>query len=340
MKEERINVNFETDVFKARRIGKEMAYSLGFDEIGVGEIETAISELATNLIKHRAKNGKIILIPLIESPYLKTPYLNTGTGKGRIGIEVRSEDEGPGIKNIALAMKEGGSTAGTLGIGLSGVKRLMDEFLIESEIDKGTTAVARKWLLKDTSPGLEFSIFSRPRIGEDVSGDAYFIKRFSSYVIFGVIDVLGHGSEAHDIALKVLTILEDNNTEPLNKIIDVCHKGLKHTRGAAMALCRVDFKEKKLEHVAIGNVETRIYGTLDPIRPFFFNGTLGMVMENYRVIEYPYTEGMTIAMFSDGISGRFDLSQQMLLKTPQEIAKFIFDNYARDTDDATVLVGK
>jgi len=325
MKEERIIVTLEIDVFKARRIGRQMALNLGFDDIGVSEIETAISELATNLVKHRVKNGEIILIPFND--------------EGRIGIEVRSEDKGHGIKDIAMAMKEGGSTEG-LGIGLSGVKRLMDEFSIESEIDKGTTVVARKWLLKDASVGLKFSVFSRPKIGEDVSGDAYFIKRFSSYVICGVVDVLGHGSEAHDIALKVLTILEDNNTEPLNKIIDVCHKGLKHTRGAAMALCRVDFKEKKLEHVAIGNVETRIYGTLDPIRPFFFNGTLGMVMENYRVIEYPYTKGTTIVMFSDGISGRFDLSQQMLLKTPQEIAKFIFDNYARDTDDATVLVGK
>ena len=326
MKEERISVTFEADVFKARRVGREMAHSLGFDEIGAGEIETAISELATNLVKHRAKNGEIILIPLND--------------EGGVGIEVRSEDEGPGIKNIEMAMKEGGSTAGTLGIGLSGVKRFMDEFSIESEIDKGTKVVARKWLQKDASKGLEFSIVSRPRLGEDVSGDAYLIKRFSSSLIFGVIDVLGHGREAHDVALKILKILEDNYSEPLNKIIDVCHKELKHTRGAAMALCRVDFKEKRLEHVGIGNVETRIYGTTKPIRPFFFNGTLGMAMENYRVIEYPYTEGMTIIMFSDGISGRFDISQQMLSKTPQEIAKFIFDNYARNTDDATVLVGR
>ena len=325
MKEERIIVTLEIDVFKARRIGRQMALNLGFDDIGVSEIETAISELATNLVKHRVKNGEIILIPFND--------------EGRIGIEVRSEDKGHGIKDIAMAMKEGGSTEG-LGIGLSGVKRLMDEFSIESEIDKGTTVVARKWLLKDASVGLKFSVFSRPKIGEDVSGDAYFIKRFSSYVTFGILDVLGHGREAYDIALNVLKILEDNYTEPLNKIIDVCHKGLRHTRGAAVALCRVDFKKKRFEHIGIGNVETRIYGTPEPIRPFFFNGTLGMAMENYRVIEYPYTEGMTIVMFSDGISGRFDLSQQMLSKTPQEIAKFIFDNFARNTDDATVLVGR
>ncbi len=326
MKEERIIVALDIDVLKTRRIGREMAHSLGFDEIGISEIETALSELATNLVKHRVKNGKIIMIPLKH--------------EGRIGIEVRSEDEGCGIKDIAMAMKEGGSTAGTLGIGLSGVKRLMDEFSIESEIGKGTTVIARKWLLKDASLMMNFSAFSKPKLGEIVSGDAYFIKRFSCYVIFSVIDVLGHGREAYDVALNVLKMLEDNYAEPLIKIIDICHKGLKYTRGAAMAMCRVDFKEKKLEHVGIGNVETRIYGTPQPIRPFFFNGTLGMVMEKYRVIEYPYTEGMTIIMFSDGISGRFDLSQQMLSKTPQEMAKFIFDNHARGTDDATVLVGK
>ncbi|SNQ62044.1 putative anti-sigma regulatory factor, serine/threonine protein kinase [Candidatus Methanoperedens nitroreducens] len=326
MKEERIIVTFETDVLRARRAGREMAHSLGFDEIGAGEIETAISELATNLIKHAAKYGEIILIPLND--------------EGRTGIEVRSEDKGRGIKNIEMAMKEGGSTAGTLGIGLSGVKRLMDEFSIESQAGKGTTVVARKWLLKDASQGMKFSVFARPRIGEDVSGDAYFIKRFSSYVIFSVIDVLGHGRDAHDVALSVLKILEDNYTEPLAKIIDICHTGLRHTRGAAMALCRVNFKLKKFEHVGIGNVETRVFGATEPVEPFFFNGTLGMAMENYRVIEYPYIEGMAIVLFSDGISRRFDLSQQMLTKTPQEIAKFIFDNYARDTDDATVLVAK
>lgn len=244
MKEERIIVTFETDVLRARRAGREMAHSLGFDEIGAGEIETAISELATNLIKHAAKYGEIILIPLND--------------EGRTGIEVRSEDKGRGIKNIEMAMKEGGSTAGTLGIGLSGVKRLMDEFSIESQAGKGTTVVARKWLLKDASQGMKFSVFARPRIGEDVSGDAYFIKRFSSYVIFSVIDVLGHGRDAHDVALSVLKILEDNYTEPLAKIIDICHTGLRHTRGAAMALCRVNFKLKKFEHVGIGNVETRV----------------------------------------------------------------------------------
>jgi negative regulator of sigma-B (phosphoserine phosphatase) len=187
---------------------------------------------------------------------------------------------------------------------------------------------------------MHFFVISKPRAREDFSGDAYFIKRFPSYVLFSVIDVLGHGKNAHGTAQKVLLILEDTYTESLMKIIEACHDGLRQTRGAAIALSRVDFKECRFQHVCIGNVETRVYGTPEPVRPFCFNGTLGMAIEPYRVIEYPYTVGMTLVMFSDGISGKFDLSPQMLMKTPQEIAMFIFDHYKRETDDATVLVGR
>jgi serine/threonine-protein kinase RsbT len=137
LKEKQIMVTLETDVFKARRLGRDMAYTLGFDEISVNEIEICVSELATNLVRHRTKNGMIILTPLNVC--------------GRIGIEVRSEDEGPGIKDVRWAMKEGESTAGGLGIGLPAVKRLMNEFSLESEVERGTTVVARKWTSKEAS---------------------------------------------------------------------------------------------------------------------------------------------------------------------------------------------
>ncbi len=326
MEEQRILVISEVDVLKARRIGREMAKSFGFDEIGMTEIEVAISELATNLIKHRTINGEIIIKPLFE--------------EDRVGMELRSEDQGPGIKDLDLAMKGEISTAGTFGIGLSGVKRMMDEFSIESKVGHGTIVVAKKWLRQEAIKRMAFSVYSRPMFGEEVSGDAYFIKQTPSFSIFGLIDVLGHGREAHELSLTILRILQKNYKESLLKIIDISHWELKHSRGAAMALCRINFGKNVLEHISIGNVETRVYGTPTPIRPFCFNGTLGMAMENHRVIEYPFNKGATIVMFSDGISGRFDLSAQILSKTPQEIAAYIFDNFARGNDDATVLVGR
>lgn len=290
--EERIIILFESDILKARRIGRVLASEIGFAEVGLGEIEIVISELATNLVKHRATNGQIIFKVLSD-------------GRRR-GLEIRSEDQGPGIKDIDLALKNGFSTGGSLGIGLSGVKRLMDEFSIESEVGKGTIVTVRKWLKKDFMAKMSFSVLGRPYPGEEVSGDAHFIKQDPFFVLFGVIDALGHGREAYETSLLTLEILEDNYREDLIRIIERCHYGLRHTRGVAMALCRVNFLKKRLEHIGIGNMETRIYGTPEPIRPFCFNGTLGMRMEAYRVIEYPYIEGSTFVMFSDGISGRFE----------------------------------
>lgn len=326
MKEESIIVLSDTDVLKARRVGREMVTALGYNEIAGGAIEIAISELATNLVKHRTINGRIIMKPVDD--------------EGKVGLEITAVDEGPGIQELASAMRGGESTAGTLGIGLSAVKRLMDVFSIESRPDKGTTVVARKWLSDAAVPKMKFSVLSRPKPGEDVSGDAYFIKHGPGYALFSVIDALGHGVGAHETVNVALKILEENYMEPLITIIERCHKGLRHTRGAAIAVCRLDFTQRFLEHIGIGNVETRIYGGPEPSRPFCFNGTLGMAMERWRVIQYPYTEGSAIVMYSDGISGRFDLSPQECAKTPQDIASLIFDEYIRDYDDATVLVGR
>lgn len=326
MKEERLFVSQQTDVLSARRLARETAMSLGFDHIAVTETEIAVSELATNLVKHKTIKGEII-IRVLEN-------------EDRLGLEIRSEDQGPGIKDLASAMREGESTAGTLGIGLLGVKRLMDEFSITSQISTGTVVVARKWLYTKSFSKMQFSVLSRPKPGENSSGDAYFIKNTPSWAIWAVIDVLGHGEAAHEIALKIIKMLEDNYTQPLESIINICHQGLRHTRGAAMALGRLDLKRRLLEHISIGNVETRILGSAEAIRPICFNGTLGMAMERHKVIEYPFPEGATVIMFSDGIIGRFDLSAVWSAKTPQEIASFIFEHYFRGSDDATVLVGR
>lgn len=326
MKEERIIVLYETDVINARRIARKMLSELGFTNMKDSEIEIVISELGGNLLKHSTSNGELILKPIMED--------------GRIGIEVKVQDQGPGIKDLKRAMKGGESTRGSLGIGLSGVKRLMDDFSIESRAGKGTTVTARKWIRKYQSKKMKFSVMTKPKHGEDVSGDAYFMKETESYVIFGLIDVLGHGVDAHKVALRAAELLEINYMEPVMEIIKICHKELRTTRGLAMALCKVMFTEKKIEHISVGNIETRIFGIPDTGRPFCFNGTVGVIMENIMISEYPYSEGCTILMFTDGISGKFQISQELLGGSLQDIASYVFENFSRDYDDATVLVGR
>ena len=121
----------DVDIVEARQKGRELAASLGFSGGDLAVIATAISELARNIIEY-ADKGEIVL---------------SATQQGaRHGIVVVARDEGPGIPNIEQAMQDGFSTGKSLGLGLTGAKRLMDEFEIASELGKGTTITMKKWV--------------------------------------------------------------------------------------------------------------------------------------------------------------------------------------------------
>ena len=324
---EYIRVAESGDVYRARRVVKNMAAGAGFDAGGIAELETVATELATNLVKHAEHGGELVIQLL--------------TGGDSMGIEVCSVDDGPGIANMQEALAGGHSTSGTLGIGLSGVKRLMDDFTLHSGPGAGTEVIARKWLDRQEQAIMKFSVLARPFPGEPVSGDGYFIKRLRDYEIFGVIDALGHGAGAHEVTCKCLEILETHCQEDLSAIVEICHRGLRHTRGAAMAMARVDRTRTRLEHVSVGNVETRVYNTSQPVRPYCFNGTLGMTIESgTRPAVYPLGRGALIVMCSDGIMSRFNVEPHLFGETVQCIAESIFSGYMRGTDDATVMVGK
>lgn len=128
--EAEIPINSDIDVVAARQKGRELAAELGFVSTDSTLLATAISELARNIVRY-AKHGEI-LIASVQS------------GE-RVGITVVARDKGPGIANISLAMQDGFSTSGGLGLGLPGVKRLMDEFHLVSDANNGTTVTIKKW---------------------------------------------------------------------------------------------------------------------------------------------------------------------------------------------------
>ncbi len=322
MSELQVLVILDSDVLKARRLARELARGLQFDEAATAEIEVTAAELASNLLKHRTVRGTIRLRPLHQP--------------GRTGVEIIAEDAGPGIADLDLAMRR--STAGTLGIGLSGVRRMNDEFDIESG-PAGTRVAARKWHYRENPPQMAFSVLTRPMPGENLNGDGYFIRQVPHLTVAAIIDGLGHGPEAFVAAEAAQRVLEERYRDPPAVVIEACHRALHSTRGAAISLCRIDLQAGRLEHVGIGNVETRIYGGQEILRPFSFNGTVGMRMERWKVLSYPFSRGMTLVMFSDGISGRFELEPPQLTRSPQEIAAHVF-SFAKPSDDATVLVGR
>ena len=128
--EEVVAIASDADIVRVREKGRLVAAQLGFSSTDLVLIATAISELARNIILY-AHRGQIRLA-----------LLNDGI---RQGVEVVASDSGPGIPSIERAMQDGYSTSGSLGLGLPGVRRLMDEMEIESEKGKGTKVTARKW---------------------------------------------------------------------------------------------------------------------------------------------------------------------------------------------------
>jgi serine/threonine-protein kinase RsbT len=131
--EARITINSSADIVTARGLGREMAINIGFSVVDQTKITTAISELARNIVTYAGK-GRVTIKKIRRDE------------DGKQGIEVKCTDKGPGIENVELALKGGYSTSGSLGLGLSGAKKLMDEFEIKSKPGKGTTVVIRKWV--------------------------------------------------------------------------------------------------------------------------------------------------------------------------------------------------
>jgi serine/threonine-protein kinase RsbT len=126
-----IPIEEEHHIDIAQRAARDYAQLIGFGKIDAALIYTSVSELARNIFVH-AKKGKVTF---------KVVY-----GKEKKGIEIVFSDQGPGIKNMDKALEGGYSTKGSLGIGLSGARRMMDEFKINTVPEKGTTICIRKWL--------------------------------------------------------------------------------------------------------------------------------------------------------------------------------------------------
>lgn len=119
------------DIVTARQQGRTLAARTGFDATDATLIATAISELARNIVSY-AGQGEIIL-RIVENTPAK-------------GLMIISRDSGPGIRSVDDAMRDGYSTSGGLGLGLPGIRRLVDEFTIESALGRGTTVRVMMWL--------------------------------------------------------------------------------------------------------------------------------------------------------------------------------------------------
>jgi serine/threonine-protein kinase RsbT len=125
-----VRIDTESDIAAARRIVRDVATRIGFGVTETVRIVTAASELGRNVHKYAGKG---------------TMYWRWIDNGSATGIELRFEDQGPGITDLEQALKEGHSTGGGLGMGLPGAKRLMDDMEIRTRPGEGTTVTITKW---------------------------------------------------------------------------------------------------------------------------------------------------------------------------------------------------
>ncbi len=129
----RVIIGSVSDIVLAREHVRRIGRAIGFHPLELTRMATGISEIARNMVTY-AETGEIS-IQVIEKG-------------GKQGIEIKAQDKGPGIRDITLAMSDGYSTGKGRGLGLPGVRRLMDEFDVESRTGTGTTVTMRKWITK------------------------------------------------------------------------------------------------------------------------------------------------------------------------------------------------
>src|ERR687889_2938859 len=132
--EVRVAINSDADLVPARAEGRALAERQGFSRTDATLIATAISEIARNIVVH-VGTGEVVMRALDEGR--------------RCGVLVIARDEGPGIRDGEAAVRQGYADSASLGLGLPGARRLMDEFELDSSSDAGTTLKMVKWRIRD-----------------------------------------------------------------------------------------------------------------------------------------------------------------------------------------------
>lgn len=194
---------------------------------------------------------------------------------------------------------------------------------------------------KDSSP-IQCGVVLKAMNGYMESGDQYLVKAGPSGVLVAAIDGLGHGERAAEAAKAAVAVLGQYPQESLVALVNRCHKRLVGTRGVVMSLAFIDFAERTLTWLGVGNVHgvlMRADYTAQPPREILLlrGGTVGYRLPVLRPEVRSIAAGDTLIFVSDGVRSGF-VHEINLGFTSQQIADDIYERHARGTDDTLVLV--
>jgi anti-sigma regulatory factor (Ser/Thr protein kinase) len=312
----------------ARRAAVALGEEAGLSATGLGDLAIVATEMATNLARHAIDGAMLLRLRRVRDA---------------VGVELLSIDRGPGMPDVAESLRDGHSTAGTLGIGLGAVARKASDVDLYSLPGAGTVLAATVWAGRNGGrppPPAWVAGVSRPIADETMCGDAYVAREIDGRRQVLLCDGLGHGALA---ALAAQAIQVEFTTAPALDPLELLghlHRRVRHTRGVVVGVAELD--EDGVRYCGIGNITATIVDGGRRRAMVSLPGIVGQQYREAREFVHPTGSGTLVVLHSDGLTDKWDLGQYPGLTehTPVVIAGTLLRDAARRHDDAAILVAR
>lgn len=315
----------QTDVAEARRRAADRAARLGFDEVTIGRVSIAVTEAATNLLKH-AGGGEIVIGP--------------AAGRGRPGVQVLALDRGRGMANAAASLRDGFSTSGTPGTGLGAISRVASSFDVYTRPGRGTVVAAT--IYPQGELPLSIGALSVPMAGERECGDGWAVWAAGELTSILLCDGLGHGPQAAAATEQAIATFKRHAERSAPEVVSSVHQALRSTRGAAIAIAELDHRQSSLRFCGIGNINATIVKPAGGSQHLVsLAGIAGHTVRRVQPFAYDWPRGSVLIMHSDGIGTHWSMAENGLAaRRADVIAGVLFRDHRRGRDDASVVVAR
>lgn len=188
------------------------------------------------------------------------------------------------------------------------------------------------------SVSLDAAAHVRPLLGELVAGDAAVVRELDDGLMIGIVDVLGHGPEAYEVAVRIVEYLRDSPVTDPESLMTGLHQRLAGSRGAAAGICHIGRDDGVLRYVGHGNTRARRFWQ-QPVRLVSKDGLIGSAIRQHHVQTLQLAPGDVVLFYTDGVSDRFDLSdyKHAISDTPRSLAHNVVDMFGKAHDDAACI---
>jgi anti-sigma regulatory factor (Ser/Thr protein kinase) len=322
---ESVAITDASSVGEARRMALSSASRLDFDETRSGELALLATEASRNVLVHGG-GGQVVFAGIREG--------------GAALARILAMDKGDGIRNLAKAMSDGYSTAGTMGGGLGAMKRMASKLDIFT--GRGGTIVMLEVGKAAPTQALLIAGLAVPYPGERVCGDAWCSHQTAERSLALLADGLGHGWGAAEAAQEAIAIFQQRLMLAPGEILGYMHDALKKTRGAVAAIVEIRPKDQIMIYAGVGNISGVLLAGGSSRSLVSHNGTLGMTVPKIQEFRSDWPSDAMLVLHSDGLHSRWDLSSYAGLVTrhPAVIGGALLRDFRRDRDDASVVVVK